>query len=155
MIDIAMDIARYLAQNYLAQALCSLGRYEEAYEILDIQLTIPPPETFNLNADERPGNHTKGYSWGIDDIGAAHIRPELMAEVLRNTNRAVVWALLGKLTDAQIILQSILSECPSFPPAIRCLVYTLLRMGKKQEASVLLVDMNISPVSFSSSGLKK
>jgi hypothetical protein len=72
-----------------------------------------------------------------------------MAEVYRNTNRAVVWALLGKVADAQIILQSILSECPTFAPAIRCLVYTLLRQGKKKEASLFLDDLNVSPVPIS------
>lgn len=76
------------------------------------------------------------------------IRPELMAEIHRNTNRAIVWALLGKLTDAQIILQSILSESPTFSPAIRCLVYTLLRQGKQKDASLLLTDLNVSPQLF-------
>lgn len=137
-----------MAQNYLAEALCSLGKYEEAYEILDVQLTLPSPETMHPNTDQRPSSLINS-NWGEANIAETHhIRPELMAEVVRNTNRAVVWALLGKLTDAQIILQSILAECPTFPPAIRGLVYTFLRLGKKQEASALLQELNVSPVSL-------
>lgn len=133
---------RYLARNYLAQALCSMGKYVEAYEILDIQLSTPPSSE-DFNASFAYG----ARDWGVTGIGENSVRSELIAEVYRNTNRAVVLALLGKVTDAQIILQSVLSEFSTFSPAIRCLVYTLLRQGKKYEASLFLDDLNVSPVS--------
>jgi hypothetical protein len=138
---------RYLAQNYLAEALCFLGRYEEAYEIMDIHLIMPSPaDITSEDGTDRSGGVGAGAGAGAADLLAlTHIRPELIPEVLRNTNRAVIWALLGKLSDSQIILESILSECPSFPPAIRCLVYIFLRQGKIQEARDLLVELNVSP----------
>ena len=129
---------RFLAQNYLAEALASLGKCEEAHDILNIQLVSPPQGSLIFKNDIVRGS--KG------DIPTDQ---EVMIKIATKTNRAVVLALLGKLTDAQILLQDVLNDYPSFLPALRCSVYVLLRLGQHHEAKALLSDMNVSPQAFS------
>ena len=113
---------RYLAQMYAAEALCTLGRVDEAADTLaPLEPQNPPIEDLLLEQD-----------------GLTELTPTQASYVARTINLAVVEAVRGELEEARMTLESALDVSASHPEALRCLIYVLLRQGKTVEAVEIL-----------------
>ena len=64
--------------------------------------------------------------------------------LVSGVNYASTLALHGDLNKSQIILEGLISTCPTFIPSIKLLVYVLLRKGRPEEAIAALRSFRIS-----------
>jgi len=96
------------ANNYIAEALCMLGRAEEAVQSLDLSAG----EIIDSSEDNRVcGNFT---------------------------NLAAVYVLEKNISKAHLCLKAALSCNPNYTPALRLLAYLFLKLGKINEAMKLM-----------------
>lgn len=118
--------SRYLAQSYLMEALCALGRVQEASEVANSQRV----GVKDLSGCSIPA------SWSTDGVTG---NPQQLARAVVLVNRGAVCILQGKLEEAKLRMQAALSECPNFTPAAQGLLYVLLRKGQNPAEALQLM----------------
>lgn len=112
-------ICSFIAKMYCVEALCALGKVNEAMDLLDIQpigIQDISIESYWLNSQ-------------FDNCP-----PGERIKIISSVNRAVVQCVMGNINDACVILRHVLTVAPKFSPCVNCLIYVLLRMGNIQEA---------------------
>jgi tetratricopeptide (TPR) repeat protein len=119
---------KYLAETYACEALCSLGRMEEAIVLLQPQLDKPHPSI--LNSKNIPNHWNLNLKTSKNETNYEYI--------ISSYNIASTYILQGLLYEAQILLESVLENISTFAPAIKMLAYILLRKGKTSEALKIL-----------------
>jgi tetratricopeptide (TPR) repeat protein len=121
---------KYLAETYACEALCSLGRMEEALLLLQPHLDESQQMSSILNSTNIPNHWNLNLKISKNETNYQY--------TISSYNIASTYILQGLLYDAQILLESILENISTFTPAIKMLAYVLLRKGKTSEALKVL-----------------
>ena len=141
---------------YAVEAFCRNGDIAQAVQLLEPKYMLIPASLATLHAvggGEAASRASAGKSpsdllagaWVTDSVAAEICASHLgsspangrVVEAVVLTNRAVVLSIQGELAEAQSILQSVVSAFPTFGPAVRSLVYVLLR--RKDHAGAVAV----------------
>lgn len=151
----------FLVCMYAAEAFCRTGDILKAIQLLEPKYMLIPSVLASLYKSADGGNISKiptAYrSQGVDsghwvtdkevaevcasclEVGGAPAGPVVqIIEAVVLTNRAAVLSIQGDLVEAQNILESVVAVFPSFAPAIRTLVYVLVRRKGHSEAVKVL-----------------
>ena len=109
---IFVTTCRFQVECYAIEALCSLGRFEEALRLLDLQLLVKD------DVD-------------MDNISMPH-------SVRSDLNRAIVCCYQGKYSDAYVNLVRLREKYPYLAPINRSFLFVLLRLGLHKDALFLV-----------------
>ena len=156
-----------MAETYACEALCALGRVEEAMAILHPQYTVSqsaPPTSSLLNSKNVPEYL---FTDNSDPLASRntfmHKKAERYSETINSTdseseipcyeklvstlNYATALIMQGNFSKSMSILENLRVQCPTFAPCIKLLSYLLLRNGQQKEAlSVLKCNrLNFNP----------
>ena len=127
---------------YCAEALCQVGRVAEAAALLE-----PKPEASSLTL-LGCAIPSAWKSLG----GCADLMPESrsglrsLADYCVDVNNAAVLVLQGDLARAEALLEEVYRESNGFLPAVRGLVYILLRRGRSEQILELLRGARYPPL---------
>ena len=156
---------RNLAATYECEALCSLGRVEEAMTLLlphykpnhppstdtIVSTALPALTTMNIPRHYFTDNsYPIGLDRGVESVLVSTAEANSsnhtcsIDNLVSTVNYASALALQGDLNKSQIILEGLISTCPTFIPSIKLLVYVLLRKGRPEEAIAALRSFRIS-----------
>lgn len=143
---------------YAAEAFCRVGDLTQAAQLLEPRLLLIPPAMATIYVGDKFGSigsneYVKSSDsqsvgkWITDsivlDICSSSVCTKIgnpdyctvkVYEAVVLTNRAVILSIQGDLIEAQNILQRVVAAFPSFAPAVRSLVYVLLRRRDHSEA---------------------
>jgi tetratricopeptide (TPR) repeat protein len=117
------------------EALCGLGRTEQAEQLLDVVLLAVPEKSIASNQVL--------VSWGVD--GSSPFDACDAPRVVKLLNIAIVKSFQNRLDEAETQLAGIVESYPNFFPAVRCLAYVYLRQKKVENALQLLAGYNTFP----------
>ena len=155
-----MHLLRFLAETYSCEALCALGRVEEAMVILQPQYTVSqsalptssllnsknvPEYLFTDNSAPHGSNNTNIYKMAelysesetvnTTDFGNGVPCYEKLVSTL---NYATALIMQGNFSKSMSILENLRELCPTFAPCIKLLSYLFLRNGQQKEALLVL-----------------
>lgn len=155
---------RFLAETYACEALCALGRVEEAMVILQPQFTVSqsaPPMSSLLNSKNVPeylftdnsAPHedkntvihkiSEQYSETVIPTGIVCEVP-CYEKLVSTSNYATTLIMQGNFSKSMSILENLREQCPTFAPCVKLLSYLLLRNGQQKEALSVLKGNRLS-----------
>ena len=147
-----------MAETYACEALCALGRVEEAMVILQPQYTVSqsaPPTSSLLNSKNVPEYlFTDNSAPQASRNTVLYKRAEQHSETVNSTdsvsevpcyeklvstlNYATALIIQGSFSKSMSVLEDLRELCPTFAPCIKLLSYLLLRNGQQKEALSVL-----------------
>lgn len=107
---------RLLAESYHTEALCLLGRQEDAATFYESEFTCQ-------------GSLALSHRYPVT-LGRPQITDVEEFEALVSLNRGVQYAMSGKLLEAQKLVLKALQLIPDCSVALNTLVYILLKTGQ-------------------------
>ncbi len=116
---------KYLSCSYLVQALCMLGKQNEANEVLKVRLDADCTDEALVNCTIPSGSFLR-LSFLVPGAG--------VARAAQQVNKAIVLLLRGYTSAALTIVEASLRMCPDYTPAVRCMLFILIRQGRHRHA---------------------
>jgi hypothetical protein len=116
---------KYLNCSYLVQALCVLGKQNEANEVLKTRLDGDCSDEALVNCAIPPGSFLRP-SFLAHGAG--------VARAAQHVNKAIVLLLRGYTSAALTIIEATLRLCADYAPAVRCLLFIYIRQGRHRHA---------------------
>jgi tetratricopeptide (TPR) repeat protein len=124
---------KFLAHNYAAEALCALGRVDEALTLLDPSASNFSEKCF-VNSTTLDATLESPYMEHTERSERLPLFPKAMLYV----NLATLYIYKDDTKQAIECLQQSLTLIPGFAPAVKALVYLSLRQGYAEQALALL-----------------
>jgi len=136
-----------VAEMYAAEALCAVGRVDEALALLAPHPEPGPagtlteahvPDSWFANPSvDSPRAQPPGAGRGADEV------TRRLREAVATVNHAAALALqsgsgAGSLNKAQALLEPVVAALPGFLPATRLMLYIVLRRGNSERALALM-----------------
>lgn len=153
-------LLRFLAETYACEALCALGRVEEAMLILQPQYTVSqsalptssllnsknvPEYLFTDNSAPHGSNNTNIYKMAelyseSETVNSTDFGNEVPCyeKSVSTLNYATALIMQGNFSKSMSILENLRELCPTFVPCIKLLSYLFLRNGQQKEALLVL-----------------
>ena len=123
--NVPKEQSLYLVKLYSTEALCMLGRVDDATRVLNTQ-EMSNYMLFN--------GCTIPYSWTL----GYQISNNKLVEISVLLLQAGIHIAAGRCIIAKKILDSAMRVAPRFVPTVKTLVYTLLKLGMPGEAAKVL-----------------
>jgi len=118
---------KFLSDTYSVEALCGLGRVDEAITLMG---------DLNWISNETSGDSGSAGTWSGDIDPPLSDADTMKLGIL--VNRSAVLCLSGKLDEAETMLRQTIRVCPNHNALTRNLIYVLLRQGRSDAALEVL-----------------